>query len=92
MAFADAVFDGRASLEGVDARLARDLPGVRALFDSRQVIPVYVRPLGPLLEDIEPAVLVDARMRKHSGPERQRGLADSPSGWGRASLLDATPT
>ena len=40
------------------------------------MIPVSVRPLAPLLAGLQPQVLVDARMRKHAGPEIHRGLAD----------------
>ena len=46
MAFTDAVFDGRATLEGVDARRAHDLAQVEELLASRRAIPVYIRPLG----------------------------------------------
>jgi xanthine dehydrogenase accessory factor len=82
MAFADAVFDGRATLEGMDAVRAGDLPRVRELLAPRQAIPVYVRPLAPLLADLKPAVLVDARMRKHTAPEVQCGLAEFTVGLG----------
>jgi xanthine dehydrogenase accessory factor len=87
MAFADVVFDGRATLEGVDAARAQDLRGVRELLASHQVIPVYVRPLAPLLAGIQPAVLVDARMRKHSVPEVQLGLADFTIGLGPSLVV-----
>lgn len=69
MSFADAVFDGRATLDGVEALRARDIDGVRNLLASRRAIPVYVRPLDRLLKATAPAVLVDARMRKHPEPE-----------------------
>jgi xanthine dehydrogenase accessory factor len=82
MAFADAVFDGRASLEGVDASGARDIASVREALASRRAIPVYVRALGPLLKEMAPAVVVDARMRKHTAPEVQRGLTDLTVGLG----------
>lgn len=82
MAFADAVFDGRASLDGVDALRARDIAHVRDLLAARQAIPVYVRPLGPLLKEIAPLVLVDARMQKHSEPQVQRELARFTIGLG----------
>lgn len=82
MAFADAVFDGRASLEGVDAVRVEDLGHVRALLSAHQSIPVYVSDLKSLLAAIAPAVLVDARMRKHRAPEIQRGLAPFTIGLG----------
>jgi xanthine dehydrogenase accessory factor len=82
MAFADAAFDGRATLEGVDAVRAPNLLRVDELLASRRAIPVYVRPLGPLLTRFAPDVLVDARMRKHAPPEGQTGLAPLVVGLG----------
>lgn len=82
MAFADAVFDGRASLEGVDAVRAEDMGHVRALLSAHQSIPVCVSALESLLAAIAPAVLVDARMHKHGAPEIQRGMAPFTIGLG----------
>ena len=82
MAFADAVFVGRASLDGVAAIEAPDIAHVRELLTSRQSIPVYVKDLESLLAELAPAVLVDARMRKHSAPQIQRGLAPFTIGLG----------
>jgi xanthine dehydrogenase accessory factor len=82
MAFADAVFDGRARLNGIDAVRARDIAGVQRPLAAREAIPVYVRAFGPLLKEFAPAVLVDARMRKHGSPQVQRGLADLTIGLG----------
>ena len=82
MSFADAVFDGHVTLEGVHAVRAHDLVRVREALDSRRAIPVYVREIGPLLADVRPAVLVDARMRKHSRPDVQQGLAPLTIGLG----------
>jgi hypothetical protein len=73
MAFAGAVFDGHALLDGVRAFGADDV---------RDSIPLYVRDIGPLLQRLQPVVLVDARMRKHAAPEVQRGLADLTIGLG----------
>ena len=75
MAFADAVFEGHAALAGVHAVRAHDLARVTEALDSHNAIPVYVRDIGPLLAHLRPAVLVDARMRKHAAPEIQRELA-----------------
>jgi xanthine dehydrogenase accessory factor len=82
MAFADAVFDHDALLDGVRAVLAGDVERAKAALASHEVIPIYVRPLGPLLAVLRPRVLVDARMRKHSEPEVQRGLAEFTVGLG----------
>jgi xanthine dehydrogenase accessory factor len=82
MAFADAVFDGHATLEGVHAVRAHDLARVTESLDSHNAIPVYVRDIGPLLANLRPSVLVDARMRKHAAPEIQRELAPLTIGLG----------
>jgi xanthine dehydrogenase accessory factor len=82
MAFADAVFDGRAMLKGVQSVRTDSLEEVKAALSARRVIPVYVRDMGPLLAVLRPDVLVDARMRKHSRPEVQRGYAGLTVGLG----------
>lgn len=82
MAFADAVFDGHAVLEGVRAVVAADLDHVKHLLTAGDAISVYVRDLGLLLKILQPTVLVDARMRKHTLPEVQRGLAELTIGLG----------
>jgi xanthine dehydrogenase accessory factor len=84
MAFADAVFDGSADLEGVRAVRAADLDRVTATLHAREAMPVYIRDLGPLLTSLQPAVLVDAQMRKHAAPEVQLGLAPFTIGLGPA--------
>ncbi len=82
MAFADAVFDGHAILDEVHATRAHDLVRVKEALAARRAIPVYVGDLGPLLADVRPPVLVDARLRKHSQPEVQLGLAEFTVGLG----------
>jgi xanthine dehydrogenase accessory factor len=82
MAFADAAFEGRTALEGVEAIRALDFERINDLLASRTAIPVYVRPLGPLLKMVEPDILIDARMRKHTGPEVQKDLAPFVVGLG----------
>ena len=74
MAFADAAFDGLASLDGVDAHLAADMGAIRTLL-VRRVVAVHTGDFGPLVDSLKPDVLVDARMRKRAVPECQRGLA-----------------
>lgn len=81
MAFVDAVFDGRASLEGVTARRFDDPPDVvRALGGPE--IPVHVGPVAPLLAAAPWDVLIDARLRKRASPEDQRGRARQAIGLG----------
>jgi xanthine dehydrogenase accessory factor len=82
MAFADAVFDGSVILDNVHAVRAHDLPRIKEALASQRAIPVYVRDLGPLLAEMRPEILVDARMRKHEDPEVQLGLAEVTVGLG----------
>ncbi len=82
MAFADAVFDGTATLEGVTARLASDPGTLRESQDGRTEIPIVTGDFGRLLALVSPPVLVDARMRKRAAPEVQRGLAPLTIGLG----------
>jgi xanthine dehydrogenase accessory factor len=82
VAFADAVFDGSAILDNVHAVRAHDLPRIKEALASQRAIPVYVRDLGPLLAEMRPEILVDARMRKHEDPEVQLGLAEVTVGLG----------
>jgi xanthine dehydrogenase accessory factor len=89
MAFADAVFDGQAVLDGVRAVRADDLARVKDVLTTGEAIPVYVHDLGSVLRTMQPAVLVDARMRKHAASEVQRGLADFTIGLG-PSLITRT--
>lgn len=74
MAFADAMFDGHATLAGVDARKVDDM---RAALELRQTghIAVSSGSLDGLLALTRWQVLVDARMRKRIQPEDQRPLA-----------------
>jgi len=80
MAFADAVFDGVARLDGVEARRAVDVDMVKALMGK--TVAVFVGPFPDLLEAIKPDVLIDARMRKRMVPESQRGSAPLTIGLG----------
>ncbi len=82
MAFTDAVFDSQAWLEGVEARRLDDTAGLIAALEARQFIPLTVADFEGILKEVSPAVLVDARMRKHSRPEAQLGLAPLTLGLG----------
>jgi xanthine dehydrogenase accessory factor len=84
MAFADAIFDGHSTLDGVRAIRADDLEQVGQALVRREAIPVYVRPWGPLRATLGHRVLVDARMRKHAPAEVQIGYADLTVGLGPA--------
>ena len=82
MAFADAIFDGRAALDGVEAVRIEDLTLLRGMLITPPTIPVVVDNLQKLLNVLRPQVLVDARMRKHSQPENQSNMAPLTIGLG----------
>ncbi len=63
VAFAEAIFTGETTVEGVIARRAADLTEARALLEQR-IIPVLVDPPAACRVELRPAVLVDAIMAK----------------------------
>ena len=82
MAFTDAVFDGKAQLEGVIAKHARTISSLKAMLQCRRAVAVATDELNDLVDAIRPDILVDARMRKRQHPEKQRGLARLTIGLG----------
>ena len=75
MAFADAFFDGTATLEDTRAKRARDLDDVPHMLACDHAIPVCDASFQDVARAVRPDVVVDARMRKHATPESLRGLA-----------------
>jgi len=71
MAFATAVFDGEAELEGVRAERVESLAALRALLTWKKVVPVFVGKLEDVLREFSPSIVIDARMRKREIPEVQ---------------------
>ncbi len=61
--FAEAVYEGRQTVEGITARLGSSLAAVEAILAEGDV-PVAIDPDGELIPHFAPAVLVDARMEK----------------------------
>ncbi|MCX7624457.1 MAG: hypothetical protein RMK01_12295 [Thermomicrobium sp.] len=87
MAFADAVFDGEAELEGLVARRVENAGEAERLLEERSAIPLLVaqdvaQHVARLAAELAPEVIVDARMRKRAQPERLRGLAPLTVGLG----------
>jgi xanthine dehydrogenase accessory factor len=82
MAFADAIFDGTCELEGVRARRVDDILGLAPAIAAREEVCLTTAGLGFVLTDVQPGVLVDARMRKRDDPERQLDLAPLTIGLG----------
>lgn len=81
MAFTDAVFDGVAILEGIEARRI-ELTMVDTQLANRQALLVSTAPFEDTLAAVAWAGLVDARLRKRATPEIQRGLAPVTIGIG----------
>jgi len=82
MAFTDALFEGKAELAGVLAKLARDIEDVKQMLACGHAIPVIAGEIGHVVSAVNPDVLVDARMRKRVTPEPQRHLAGITIGLG----------
>ena len=63
VSFAEAVYEGEITVQGVTAQLASDPNHTRQILDQGQ-IPVLVDPDANLRHEINPIVLVDGRMTK----------------------------
>jgi xanthine dehydrogenase accessory factor len=71
VSFANAVYQGRADVEGVSARLCSDVGEIHGLWADR-LVPVCIDPRGDLIRLLQPDVLVDAVMAKiNTGTGRQ---------------------
>lgn len=90
MAFCDAIFDGVAMLDGVQARQMADISEVTAHLALHDVIPITSLDVTVLLAAMRPDVLVDARMRKHDQPELQIMLAPFTIGLGPNFIAGVT--
>jgi xanthine dehydrogenase accessory factor len=82
MSFADAIFDGAASLDGVRGQLCNDIAQLITRMQARELIPIITLELSRVLAALRPNVLVDARMKKHDQPEIQIALAQFTVGLG----------
>src|SRR5260370_34052986 len=82
MAFADAVFDGAAILDGLTALRVDTSAKLRDALDASEVVPVTVVPFSQTLDAADWSAVIDARMRKRAVPERQRETAPLTIGLG----------
>lgn len=82
MAFTDAIYDGNATLNGVQAYFLEDLSHLEKPLSTASSIPVVVKDFFDLISLYQPMVMVDARMRKHQQPEALRGSAALTIGLG----------
>ena len=81
-ALTDALFEGRAALEGVTAKYARALDDLPYMLACGRAVPVTDQAFTLVSQALRPEVLVDARMRKHVVPEAQRRLVPLTIGLG----------
>ncbi len=65
VAFSEAVYDGKATVEGLSACLAKDANSAVEMLDSG-VIPVIVDPKAEIIKIIRPLIVVDARIAKRN--------------------------
>lgn len=82
MAFTDALFEGKAALDGVLCKRSAPGPHGRAMLACGKAIAALDCALEEALRVARFDVLVDARMRKRAAPERQVGLAPLTIGLG----------
>ena len=90
MAFTDAMFEGQAVLAGTAARRVDQLERLTEPHHSFGAVIVTALPFAEVLTQLQPAVLVDARMRKTRTAENQRGLAPRVFGIGPGFVAGAT--
>ncbi len=74
VAFAEAVFAGRAVVEGIEARRVEGIAEVPECL-RRGIVPVLVDPDGALARRLGPDILVDATLSKHNALTR---ITDAP--------------
>jgi xanthine dehydrogenase accessory factor len=82
MSFCDAIFNGNALLDGVSARLVNDISDLKAQIEAHALIPITTQDFSVILYNLQPEIMIDARMRKHEQPETQITLAPFTIGLG----------
>jgi xanthine dehydrogenase accessory factor len=82
MAFADALFDGFATLDGLRGLRVKTSAEMRDALNVSDVIPVMTLPFVQTIDALPWSALIDARMRKRAIPEHQRGIAPLAIGLG----------
>lgn len=68
MAFTDAIFELKAELAGVWAKHQASVAAVGYMLGCGKAVPLTTGDIGGVLEALQPAVVVDARMRKRATP------------------------
>ena len=90
VALSEAVYEGRARVEDVEARLAAGADEALALASDR-LVPIVVDGKCGTVAALRPFALVDAIIAKRNLGTR-RGMAESSSRWARASRQASTST
>ena len=75
VAFAESIYEGRATVEGMEGVMALDVGAVRRLVDAGK-IPVIVDPEALIRRDLEPLLVVDAILAKRNLGTR---ITDAPA-------------
>lgn len=65
VSFAEAVYEGAVTIEGIDARLAASVEEALSMLEKK-VIPVLVDPEAAVIKLAQPEIVVDARMAKRN--------------------------
>jgi xanthine dehydrogenase accessory factor len=65
VAYGSAVFEGAMTVEGITARLARDVGMAKDIREAGNV-PILIDPEGTALKRLKPSIIVDARMAKRN--------------------------
>jgi xanthine dehydrogenase accessory factor len=81
-AFTDAVFDGSAIHEGLNARRVETVPALNSALAGHELVPVTIWPFAEVLQAAAWSIIIDARMRKRAVPQGQRNLAPLTIGLG----------
>jgi xanthine dehydrogenase accessory factor len=90
MAFTDAHYEGVCELDGTLAKRAGSEDDLRRMLACGRAIPVTELAFAQALAAVRPELIVDARMRKRSEPETQRGLAPLTIGLGPRFVAGAS--
>lgn len=90
MAFADAMFDGTAMLDGLTAQRAETAAELHRALTRREALSVTAWPFPDMVQAAAWSAIIDARMRKRDVPEPQRGMAPLTIGLGPNFVAGAT--
>lgn len=82
MAFTDALFEGKAVLQGLLGKSAPGLDDLPIMMACRRAVPMTIVDFAVAIAAVRPDVVVDARMQKRSTSPGARGIAPVTIGLG----------